>query len=56
MSRKRAPPGSGEEEETTQYDATEEVEFTVTKDVEVKPTFEAMGLRPELLRGRILND
>jgi len=56
MSRKRAPPGSGKEEETTQYDATEEVEFTVTKDVEVKPTFEAMGLRPELLRGRILND
>jgi hypothetical protein len=54
MSRKRVPPGSGEEE--TQYDATEEVEFTVTKDVEVRPTFEAMGLRPELLRGRFLND
>eukprot|EP00624_Nannochloropsis_granulata_P007397 evm.model.NODE_7505_length_9346_cov_24.516157.3 len=51
MSRKRTPSGSGEKEET-QYDATEEVEFTVTKDVEVKATFEAMGLRPELLRGR----
>jgi hypothetical protein len=27
------------------------VEFTTTKDVEVLPTFEAMGLREELLRG-----
>ncbi|EWM21323.1 eukaryotic initiation factor 4a-iii [Nannochloropsis gaditana] len=50
MSRKRAS-GGGRSEEEIQFDATEEVEFTVTKDVAVKPTFEAMGLREELLRG-----
>lgn len=34
-----------------EYDETEEMEFTVSKDVEVLPTFEAMGLRDELIRG-----
>lgn len=52
MSRKRAS-GGGRSEEEIQFDATEEVEFTVTKDVAVKPTFEAMGLREELLRGAL---
>lgn len=37
--------------ERTEWDEGEEVEFTVSKDVEVKATFEAMGLKEELLRG-----
>lgn len=35
----------------TQYDETEEVEFTVSNEVDVVPDFESMGLRQELLRG-----
>lgn len=39
------------DEMKTEYDESEEIEFTVSKDVEVLPTFEAMGLRDELIRG-----
>lgn len=35
----------------TEWDEGEEVEFTVSKEVEVFPTFEAMGLKDELVRG-----
>jgi hypothetical protein len=43
--------GGGARGEKTQYDETEEVEFTVSNEVEVVPDFETMGLRQELLRG-----
>ena len=43
--------GGGGRGEKTQYDESEEVEFTVSNDVDVVPDFEAMGLRQELLRG-----
>jgi len=34
-----------------EWDEGEEIEFTVSKEVEVFPSFEAMGLKEELLRG-----
>lgn len=43
--------GGRDRGERTEWDETEEVEFTVSRDVEVMPTFEAMGLKEELLRG-----
>lgn len=43
--------GGGGRGDKTQYDETEEVEFTVSNEVDVVPDFESMGLRQELLRG-----
>ena len=37
--------------EKLDYDGKEDIEFTVTDDVEVMPTFDVMGLREDLLRG-----
>ena len=37
--------------ERTQYDKSSGIEFTQSRAVTVCPTFEAMGLKPELLRG-----
>lgn len=33
------------------YDADADIEFTLTHDVEVMPSFDAMGLKEDLLRG-----
>jgi ATP-dependent RNA helicase len=45
MSRKR------KERERTDHDAAENVEITLTDDVDVHPTFDTMRLKEELLRG-----
>jgi len=37
--------------ERLDYDAKEEIEFTVTDDVDVIPSFDSMGLKEDLLRG-----
>eukprot|EP00640_Fibrocapsa_japonica_P001275 CAMPEP_0113935586 /NCGR_PEP_ID=MMETSP1339-20121228/2714_1 /TAXON_ID=94617 /ORGANISM="Fibrocapsa japonica" /LENGTH=402 /DNA_ID=CAMNT_0000937797 /DNA_START=78 /DNA_END=1286 /DNA_ORIENTATION=- /assembly_acc=CAM_ASM_000762 len=37
--------------EVIDYDEKEEIEFTVTEGVEVLPSFDAMGLKEDLLRG-----
>lgn len=41
----------GDDGTRVDYDDKEEIEFTVTKDIQVMPDFESMGLRQELLRG-----
>jgi hypothetical protein len=33
------------------YDEDEDMEFTMSKEIEVYPDFESMGLKKELLRG-----
>jgi len=33
------------------FDAKEEIEFTVSDDVDVLPSFDSMGLKEDLLRG-----
>ena len=33
------------------YDADADIEFTLTHDVEVMPSFDSMGLKEDLLRG-----
>ena len=39
--------------EKLDYDGKEDIEFTVTDDVEVMPTFNFMGLREDLLRSKL---
>ena len=39
--------------EKLDYDGKEDIEFTVTDDVEVMPTFDVMGLREDLLRSKL---
>ena len=52
MSGRRGGGGKkGDDGTRVDYDDKEEIEFTVTKDVQVMPDFESMGLRQELLRG-----